>query len=88
MTTPICVNGNIFQATLNLEAALRHLRVTDATVTLWVDAVCIDQSNEAEKNDQVQCIGDIYRKARPVIIWLGHAKARALATLDATGGAG
>ncbi|KAF2856513.1 HET-domain-containing protein [Plenodomus tracheiphilus IPT5] len=74
VTTPICVNGDIFLATLNLEAALRHLRKTDASsgVTLWADALCIDQSNNAEKNEQVALMGAIYRHAREVVIWLGQ----------------
>ncbi|KAL1607978.1 Folylpolyglutamate synthetase [Paraconiothyrium brasiliense] len=74
LTSPICVDGQIFEATFNLEAALRHLRKKDASVTLWVDAVCIDQSNNVEKSDQVQRMGDIYRNASEVVIWLGQTK--------------
>ncbi|KAJ4353554.1 uncharacterized protein N0V89_005284 [Didymosphaeria variabile] len=74
LTTPICVDGKVFQATFNLEAALRHLRKEDASVTLWVDAVCIDQGNNVEKSDQVQRMGDIYRNASEVVIWLGQTK--------------
>jgi hypothetical protein len=38
---------------------------------LWVDAVCIDQSNNIERNHQVQQIYTIYSLARRVLIWLG-----------------
>jgi hypothetical protein len=37
-TTLIEVDGARFDATVNLERALRHLRKTDGDLTLWVDA--------------------------------------------------
>lgn len=36
----------------------------------WIDAICIDQENEAERGHQVQGMGDIYRAAERVHIWL------------------
>lgn len=39
--------------------------------TLWIDALCIDQSNIAERNHQVGLMGEIYKKADHVLIWLG-----------------
>jgi hypothetical protein len=42
-------------------------------VTLWVDQVCIDQRNVPEKNAQVAKMGEIYRLASLVLIWLGPA---------------
>ncbi|RWA10602.1 hypothetical protein EKO27_g4502 [Xylaria grammica] len=38
---------------------------------LWVDAICIDQSNVAERNAQVRVMDEIYKNARYVSIWLG-----------------
>lgn len=73
-TSPICVDGKIFEATINLEAALRHLRKNEEPITLWVDAICIDQADDVEKSHQVQHMGDIYKGASEVIIWLGQAK--------------
>ncbi|PON21925.1 hypothetical protein TGAM01_v209181 [Trichoderma gamsii] len=40
---------------------------------LFVDAICIDQGNILERNAQVQRMGDIYRQARVVLVWLGPA---------------
>jgi hypothetical protein len=37
-TAPIEVDGACFDATVNLERALRHLREVDHDLTLWVDA--------------------------------------------------
>lgn len=37
----------------------------------WVDALCIDQQNDAERGHQVNFMGDIYRRADCVLAWLG-----------------
>ena len=55
----------------NLSAALRALRYTDRPRALWVDAICIDQSNNEERSSQVKHMSLIYRLAQRVIIWLG-----------------
>lgn len=39
---------------------------------LWVDAICIDQSNHLEKNHQVNMMGRIFSTAGCVISWLGE----------------
>ncbi|KAF1927272.1 uncharacterized protein M421DRAFT_421663 [Didymella exigua CBS 183.55] len=41
------------------------------SLPLWIDALCIDQSNVVEKNHQVSQMGEIYRNAVRVIVWLG-----------------
>jgi hypothetical protein len=38
----------------NLASALKHLRLTLQTRTLWVDAFCIDQMNLLERNSHGQ----------------------------------
>lgn len=57
----------------NLFCALHRLRRKDVNVTLWVDALCIDQENTAEKTSQLGCMPDIYSQARMVCIWLGES---------------
>ncbi|KAK3369681.1 heterokaryon incompatibility protein-domain-containing protein [Lasiosphaeria ovina] len=54
-----------------LETALRHLRREDATRTLWIDAICINQADLQERGHQVRLMGDIYRRASRVVAWLG-----------------
>ncbi|RSL49822.1 hypothetical protein CEP54_012247 [Fusarium duplospermum] len=72
------VNEHIFldeQAipiTPNLHSALVHLRDASDVRTIWVDALCIDQSTHAERNQQVTIMGDIYKSARQVVVWLGE----------------
>jgi hypothetical protein len=38
---------------------------------LWVDAICINQSNTEEKNRQLWLMRQIYEKAASTIVWLG-----------------
>lgn len=55
----------------NLALALRHLRYEKTTRTLWVDAICINQSDIAEREAQVMRMADVYSLASRVVIWLG-----------------
>jgi len=67
-----CEGGDYcLRISANLESALRHLRFTDKFRTLWIDAICIDQSNSVEKNKQVPMMSEIYGKAQRVCVWLG-----------------
>ncbi|CAN9079670.1 unnamed protein product [Alternaria alternata] len=70
-TKPIEVDGFKIRVTTNLEQALRHLRDVKDDLTLWVDAVCINQSDNSEKSQQVALMGQIYRQCAQVRIWLG-----------------
>ena len=38
---------------------------------LWVDAVCIDQSNDDEKSAQIQIMGEVYARSCGALVWLG-----------------
>lgn len=59
------------QITDNLALALRHLRYPTERRTMWIDAVCIDQSNLDERSEQVAIMAEIYQLAKGVIVWLG-----------------
>ncbi|KAF2830838.1 HET-domain-containing protein, partial [Ophiobolus disseminans] len=41
------------------------------TSRLWIDAICINQSDLLERNHQVAQMRDVYTKAESVIAWLG-----------------
>ncbi len=69
----ILVGGQIFEVTVNLFDALRHLRSSQDTQTLWVDAVCINQGDTDERSKQVLRMRDIYTFANTVEVWLGLA---------------
>jgi hypothetical protein len=62
-----------FKITENLHAALEHLRWDNRERRLWIDALCINQADDAEKNMQVGIMAQIYEKAVHTIIWLGAA---------------
>ncbi|KLU90827.1 hypothetical protein MAPG_09353 [Magnaporthiopsis poae ATCC 64411] len=51
--------------------ALRHLRRSEIDLILWVDAVCIDQTSERERNQQVGQMDRVYSTAENVLVWLG-----------------
>jgi hypothetical protein len=41
---------------------------------IWIDAICINQQDNEEKDHQVQHMGEIYRNAKLVVVWLGPSK--------------
>ena len=69
----IRINGLDFQVRQNLQDFLNIARAALSERPLWVDAICIDQENIAERNHQVRLMGTIYGKAQSVIVWLGCA---------------
>lgn len=65
-----------------LETALRYLRSTKSNLTLWVDAVCIDQKNLEERNQQVLLMRVIYSPARKVVAWIGEERGLDTVAMD------
>nr|OQO32599.1 hypothetical protein B0A51_00163 [Rachicladosporium sp. CCFEE 5018] len=43
----------------------------DPSSSYWIDAICIDQTNDAEKSQQVQMMGAIYQRASQVLVCVG-----------------
>ncbi|RDW56395.1 hypothetical protein BP5796_13217 [Coleophoma crateriformis] len=66
------LNGYPFQVTSNLHAALKRLRNPHGIRTLWIDAICMDQNNDAELSSQLTKMHDIYELAQGVVMWLGE----------------
>ncbi|KAI0015875.1 heterokaryon incompatibility protein-domain-containing protein [Xylariomycetidae sp. FL0641] len=67
----IHVDGYQCGITANLAAALRDLRDAGRAHLLWADALCIDQKNITERNQQVSLMPRIYHYANNTIIYLG-----------------
>jgi hypothetical protein len=69
----ILVNGKLFQCRRNLWDFLIAARTSYAATpeVFWIDAICIDQTNILERNQQVAQMGEIYSSASSVLIWLG-----------------
>jgi hypothetical protein len=69
------VDGYQMTITATLEAALRDLRDDARILRVWADALCIDQSNIEERNQQVRQMGRIYSTAHHTVIYLGSLTA-------------
>jgi hypothetical protein len=72
----IC-NGQSLPVTANLLTALTAIRETfcsENPLRLWVDAICINQSDNEEKKWQVQRMRSIYRGAEKVIDCLARRR--------------
>jgi hypothetical protein len=61
-----------FGITKNLHQLLLHLRKSDEPRRLWIDQICINQTNLEEKSEQIRIMSEIYSGARNVMIWLGE----------------
>jgi hypothetical protein len=72
----IICNNERLNIPRTLEEALRGLRLLDRPRILWVDAVCINQADIAEKDSQVQLMRTIYSQASRTLIWLGELNDR------------
>ncbi|KAH8699398.1 heterokaryon incompatibility protein-domain-containing protein, partial [Phaeosphaeriaceae sp. PMI808] len=73
-THTVLINNKEIQIRWNLEAALRHFtRVATMPYQLWVDAICINQSDLREKSSQITLMPSIYRNSLACLIWLGPA---------------
>jgi hypothetical protein len=82
----IYCEGQTLKVTGNLLAAMRRMRSTTSKPArkklkgrmpgraqlLWIDAICINQDDMAERSEQVKLMTEIYRNAKRVLIWLGE----------------
>jgi hypothetical protein len=70
----IYLNRQRFNVRLNLWSCLYYLSLASRHAEwdyMWVDAICIDQSNDSERNAQVRLMDETYRDAACVSVWLG-----------------
>jgi hypothetical protein len=67
----IFCNGKRLPVTRTLWEALNRFRSPNEEVTLWIDQICICQGRVKERNAQVEMMGDIFKSARKVTVWLG-----------------
>src|SRR5579871_2550354 len=65
------INGQRLPITKTLAIALPQLIHICSTSYLWIDQICIDQSNNQERGQQVSIMGEIFSNATGVLIWTG-----------------
>jgi hypothetical protein len=66
---PITVRRNIWDFLYHYCRACDNLQSRSSA--LWIDAICIQQSNPTERSHQVQRMADIFLRASKVLVWLG-----------------
>lgn len=73
---PLEMQGGTMCVTKNLHDALHHIAARpDRPRRLWIDAICINQSNYDERTAQVAQMGSIYSLASHVLVFLSSTSA-------------
>jgi hypothetical protein len=85
----ITLNGCPFEVRRNLRDALRFFRRrAPPRQTFWIDFMCINQGDVAEKTRQLRIMDQIYFRASTVVVWLGAGRYAELQREMAGGGHG
>ena len=66
----ICISNNLYEFLITRAQAVETAD-SDKGTWLWIDQICIDQTDVLEKNSQIPLMPDIYASATQVIVWLG-----------------
>lgn len=61
MVKSIKVNCKVVEITDSLYTALQHIRLLGQDRVLWVDAMCINRTDDLERGQQVRRMGEVYR---------------------------
>jgi hypothetical protein len=69
--TVLC-DGQTVPVTRNLRDSLRQVRSKTLTRLLWADSICINQEDRDEQGQQVAMMGEVYGKAKRVLICVGQ----------------
>lgn len=70
----IAINDKAFSVSVNLYDALCALFNCTEPHVVWIDAICINQKDDAEKVTQIPLMREIYSRAACVIAWVGREK--------------
>ncbi|KAK0372486.1 hypothetical protein CLIM01_10163 [Colletotrichum limetticola] len=71
-TKEITVDGEDFKIAVSLFSVLRRIRSEQEYLTVWADALCINQDDHEEKRVQVDMMFNIYSKCSNCFLWLGE----------------
>ncbi|KAJ9651143.1 hypothetical protein H2198_009569 [Neophaeococcomyces mojaviensis] len=67
---PLVINDTIMPIRQDVAQALSTVEECEKQQFLWVDAICINQSDEVEKATQIRRMAEIYHHAESVMVWL------------------
>ncbi|KAJ9610314.1 hypothetical protein H2200_005091 [Cladophialophora chaetospira] len=70
----ILVNNQSILVRANVHRILQDLRHKEHVLTLWIDAICINQEDLEERAQAVQHMGEVYSSAINVVAWLENKK--------------
>ncbi|RMJ09775.1 hypothetical protein CDV36_010606 [Fusarium kuroshium] len=70
-TIDIHLNGQSFPVGPSLHSALKQLRENGFRDWIWIDSICIQQTDLEEKGWHVQEMRTVYSRAECVYMWLG-----------------
>jgi hypothetical protein len=70
----VSCDGISFPVRKNLYMGLQRLRAQNEPRTLWIDALCINQTDLDERSNQVGKMLHIFSHAENVLAWLGEAR--------------
>lgn len=67
----ISIGDTLLDVPRSAEVVLRRMRLHDAPRMVWIDAVCINQNDIDERNQQVALMYKVYLNTVHNLIWLG-----------------
>lgn len=65
------LNGIHVDVSWNVFNLLTHIRYVHESRRVWIDALCINQADVMEREEQISLMSYIYSGAARTIIWLG-----------------
>ncbi|KAI1400566.1 heterokaryon incompatibility protein-domain-containing protein [Hypoxylon fuscum] len=66
------INGRVIDVPASSAAAIKCMRKLDTPRRLWIDAICINQDDLAERGHQVSIMSEIYKSSRQNLVYLGE----------------
>jgi hypothetical protein len=69
----ISIGSKVLRVTLSCKASINYFSKMMPGQFIWIDAVCINQSDIKERNTQVTLMRNIYQSAYSTAVWLGEA---------------
>lgn len=68
---PIMLNDMEVGIPLNAKVVLERVRYPECDRVVWIDAICINQKDEGEKQTQVGLMYEVYSFTQRNLVWLG-----------------